>query len=483
MKNNAKIVATLGPKTDNIKTLEKMIKAGMDVARLNFSHGNHGEHAQRVNNIRTLSKTLNHPITILQDLQGPKIRVGEIPGFSMELIAGEQVVLCQTDHIQKPTKIIPVQIPNIIHHIQKGSRILLDDGNLELVTTDIQQDEIVAEVVLGGKLSSHKGINFPGIYFNIPGFTEKDRADLEFGLKIGVDAVAISFVCSAIDIVSVRESILKILSDNKTNIPVIAKLERPEAIDNLDDIIQVADGVMVARGDLAVETSAAQVPIIQKRIIDRANFYSKLVITATQMLDSMINNPRPTRAEASDVANAIFDGSDAVMLSGETATGKYPVKTIETMSSIIQIAEEHISQWGYKANIRESWEEDDAVHLTRAAKELAHDRNVSFIVVFTRSGRTAQLMSKARPNVPILAFTPDEKTYQQIGMYWGTTPYLVPYTDTVEGMLSFVDNTLINNYKLSADQQIVMISGYPVGAFRAANLVLLHTIGSSEQQT
>lgn len=481
IKRKAKIVATIGPNSQDESVLFKLIDAGMNVARLNFSHGTHEEHANRITSIRKISSQLNQPITILQDLQGPKLRVGNLPTSGIFLEKGQHVILSSDprDQPDKDTKVIPMEVPNLENSVQSGNRILLDDGNLELIVTSINNDTINAEVIVGGKLTSHKGVNLPGALIDTASFTEKDHDDLVFGLTHDVDAIAISFVRSAWDIETVRQAIRQI-DPNKVNIPIIAKLERPEAIEHLDQIIQRADGVMVARGDLAVETSTALVPIIQKRIIESANRQSKIVITATQMLESMIHNPRPTRAEASDVANAIFDGTDAVMLSAETATGSYPIESVCIMDAIINEAEMNYSKWGHCENIEEQTQ-DDALSISRAARALAHDRNVASIAVFTRSGRTALLMSKARPNVPIMAFTPDCHTYQILAMYWGITPFLVPFATTVESMLSYVETALISQTLVKPGQQIVIISGYPVGAFRSANLTLLHTVGKPVQ--
>jgi pyruvate kinase len=484
MDRKAKIIATIGPSCQDESVLRSMIKAGLDVARLNFSHGTHEEHAARIVSIRKLSTEANKPITILQDLQGPKLRVGNLPPEGVKLTAGQQIRLSThlapegMDKAGEETLFIPMDVPDLEKNLEKGNRILLDDGQLELEVIQVGEDFIESKVVLGGILFSHKGVNLPGAHLDIPGFTEKDRADLIFGLQQGVDAVAISFVRTADDIEVVRKAI-KELSPNGTHIPIVAKLEKPEAVENLHAIIHATDGVMVARGDLAVETSTASVPIVQKEIIRAANHHGKYVITATQMLDSMINNPRPTRAEASDVANAIFDGTDAVMLSGETASGHYPVESVATMHCIVLEAEAHFTEWGQPEKSTDELNADDAVSLTRAARELAHDRNVSAIAVFTQTGRTALLMSKARPRVPIMAFTPEISTYQKMGLYWGVIPFLVPYASSVETMITHVDAALISATAIQPGEQVVMISGLPVGAMRQPNFALLHTLGET----
>jgi len=329
---------------------------------------------------------------------------------------------------------------------------------------------------LGGTLTPHKGVNLPGANLDIPGFTEKDEADLIFGLSQGVDAIAISFVRTAHDVARVRQAIAH-HSPDCIHTPVIAKLERPEALDNLEAIIDAADGVMVARGDLGVEMSPQEVPIAQKRIIQTANCHSKVVITATQMLESMMQNPRPTRAEASDVANAIFDGTDAVMLSGETAVGKYPLKAVEMMDAIICQAESQLDRWGHWKGFPEDFQHDDAIYLARAASELAHDRHVAAIAVFSLTGKTTLQVSKTRPHVPILSFTPDEHAYQRTSMFWGVVPHLVPKADSMERLLSHVDSAMLAETPIQRGQQVVLICGFPVTQLRPSNLVLLHTVG------
>jgi len=448
----------------------------MNVARLNFSHGDYEDHRVVVERIRYFSDRLGQPITILQDLQGPKIRTGKIENDSAVLTAGHTLILT-TEDITGDEKKIPVDFPDLPNYVQPGSRILLADGYLELAVQSVQDSKIETIVVQGGVLRSHKGINLPGAKLNIPGFTEKDEQDLGFGLEIGVDAVAISFVRTAQDVTRVRSAIAH-QNPNRIHTPIIAKLERPEALDNLEEIIDIADGVMVARGDLGVEMSPEKVPIAQKRIIEAANNHAKVVITATQMLESMIENPRPTRAEASDVANAIFDGTDAVMLSGETAVGKYPVGAVDMMNAIICQAEDNLARWGHWKGIPEEQYNDDAIFLARAASELAHDRNVAAIAVFSKSGRTTLLISKTRPNVPILGFSSYKETYERMSMYWGVVPHLVPQADTMETLLDHVESALLAETPIKPGQQVILICGFPVDQMRPSNLVLLHTVGS-----
>lgn len=476
-----KIIATLGPASQDEATITSLLQAGMDIARLNFSHGNQADHAQVYQRLRESARQLNRPLAIFQDLQGPKIRTGELPGGQLELQTGQTLVLTASPEAEPAAALrVQVDFPGFSDYLQLGSRILLDDGRLELKVTDIRggpgTEAVETEVILPGILKSRKGVNLPGAPLDMPGFTAKDKADLAFGLQLGVDAVAVSFVRQAADILRVRQAISR-LAPERQHLPIIAKLERPEALDNLEAILEVVDGVMVARGDMGVEMSPEAVPIAQKRIIDAANCRGRFVITATQMLDSMINEPRPTRAEASDVANAIFDGTDAVMLSGETAAGKYPVKAVEVMSAIICQAEDHLAEWGrWCGGLKVAASGDDAYYVAQAARELAHDRNVAAIAAFTKSGRTALLLSKIRPEVPILAFTPDEHTCAWMNLLWNVTPYQVPQADTIEEMLSSVERTMLANQAIQPGQQVVLVCGYPVAKERPANLALLHTI-------
>ncbi len=483
MYRKAKIVATLGPSSREEAVLRHLIEAGLDVARLNFSHGTHEDHGALVTLLRRLSTEMGKPIAILQDLQGPKLRVGDLPPAGILLKAGQKIVL--TDISATPDQndgqlVIPMDVPDLVSSLSPGNRILMDDGHMELQVTAVRSNAVEAVVVLGGVLKSHKGVNMPGANIRIPGYTEKDSEDLAYGLQVGVDLVAISFVHTAEDVLVVRQAIREMAPDQEDT-PIIAKLERPEAIDHLEEILEAADGVMVARGDLGVETSPSSVPIIQKRIIQAANQAAKTVITATQMLDSMIHNPRPTRAEASDVANAVFDGTDAVMLSGETASGDYPVESVAMMNAIVLEAEAHFCEWGH-CPVADGSTTDDALSLTRAARELAHDRNVSYIAVFTQTGRTAELMSKARPDVPILVFTPEERTLQRLPLLWGVTPYKVPYANNVEDMIAHVEEAMRTFTPLHEGQQVVIITGFPVGAWRPANIMLLHTIGEKARE-
>jgi pyruvate kinase len=461
----------MGPASTDEAMIEKLLQAGMDVARLNFSHGTHESHASRIQTLRRVAGRLNRPLAILQDLQGPKIRVGVL-SQPLALAAGQPVLLYPGGGERPDGVSIPVDFPQLFYSVKAGDRILLDDGRLALVVKSVQKSIVVAEVRTGGELTSNKGINLPGVRLNIPAFTDKDAEDLEFGLSLGVDIVAISFVRLPEDVAMVKQIVTTRLGEQAPL--VIAKLERPEALDNLDGILDAADGVMVARGDLGVEMAPEDVPGAQKRIIQEANRKGKIVITATQMLESMIHNPLPTRAEASDVANAVYDGTDAVMLSGETAAGEYPLEAVKMMDRIVRHAESDFDKWGHEQVIQAG--HDDAVAICLAARELAHDRDVEAIAVFTRTGRTALLLSKARPCVPVLAFTPVDEAYRRLAMGWGVVPHHVPWANTVEEMIEQVEKALKEKETVQPGQQVVIVSGFPVRDFPQPNMALLHTV-------
>ncbi len=477
MTRKVKIVATIGPASESEETLEKLILAGMNVARMNFSHGTHAEHAERIAHIRKASEKLGISVGILQDLQGPKIRVGELVE-PIQLDRGETVTLYAPGAAEPEggAKKIPVDFRQLFDSVQTFDKLLLDDGRLALEVISVKdRDTLTAKVVVGGLLSSHKGINLPGVRLGITGFTDKDEADLAFGISQGVDAVAISFVRTVEDVRQVREAMER-FSTGKQLPLLIAKLEKPEALDNLNEILENVDGVMVARGDLGVELPPERVPVQQKHIIRTANLRAKLVITATQMLESMITNPLPTRAEASDVANAVFDGTDAVMLSAETAVGKYPVEAVKMMDRIVREAEIHFLEWGAEQHVR-GFEQSDAASMARAAQVLANDKNVMAVACFTMQGQTAWLMSKIRPRVPIMAFTPERATYQRLTFMWGVDPQLVPFVNSLEEMIAHVDKALRRSNVVQVGDQVILVCGFPVGAIRQPNMALLHTVG------
>ena len=477
MTRKVKIVATIGPASQSEEILEKLILSGMNVARMNFSHGTHEEHAERIALIRKVSDKLGVSIGILQDLQGPKIRVGEL-SEPVQLSDGEEVMLYVTGTTPPEAceKRIPVDFRQLFDSVRSSDRLLLDDGRLTLEVLSVKdRNALLAKVVVGGTLSSHKGINLPGVRLRIAGFTEKDEADLAFGISQSVDAVAISFVRTADDVRKVRYAIDR-FSNGKRPPLLIAKLEKPEALDNLEAILDIVDGVMVARGDLGVELPPERVPVEQKRIIRTANLHAKLVITATQMLESMITNPLPTRAEASDVANAVFDGTDAVMLSAESAAGKYPIESVQMMDRIVREAETHFLEWGTEQHVS-GFEQSDAASMARAAQSLANDKNVTAVACFTTQGQTAWLMSKIRPRVPVMAFTPNPDTARRMAFMWGIRPHLVPFSNSLEEMLDHVDAALMRSRVVQSGDQVVLVCGFPVGAIRPPNMALLHTVG------
>lgn len=476
----AKIVATIGPASEAEQVLEALIKAGLNVARLNFSHGTREQHAARIQTIRAVSKKLGVAVGILQDLQGPKIRVGKL-SQPLQLTAGEQVCLYAEQDAPPHTELqrIPVDFRELFEAVQIGDALMLDDGRLKLEVLSVAGRIVHAKVLTGGSLSAHKGINLPGVKLRIAGFTAKDKADLAFGIAQGVDAVAVSFVRSAKDVRDARDAINEFTQGRSLQPLLIAKIEKPEAMSELDAILDAVDGVMVARGDLGVELPPERVPALQKHIIRAANARAKLVITATQMLESMIYNPLPTRAEASDVANAIFDGTDAVMLSAESASGEYPVEAVGMMSRIILEAENHFREWGIKQDSKTGLGESDAASMARAAQALAEDPDVVAVSVFTMQGRSAWLMSKARPSKRILAFTPEVGTFNQLAFLWGVQPRLTGYAKSIRKMLADLDEALLTS-GIEQEQQVVLVCGYPVGAQRPPNMALLHSVGSPQ---
>ena len=470
MIRRTKIIATIGPASQSPEMVRSLIEAGMDVARLNFSHGDHETHRQAINTLRAVSKELGRPIGILQDLQGPRIRTGQLTdGGPIRLEPESTFDLCIFS-VPGTAESVQIEYPALPDEVRPGDTILVDGGRIELQVTEVEADQIRTRVVNGGELRANAGLNIPGAVLSAPPLTEKDRNDLALGIEEGVDSVALSFVHSAKQILELRETMKKMGAE----IPIIAKLERPEAVEDLENILAAAEGVMVARGDLGVEVTAERVPSIQKHIIQRSNEANRLVVTATEMLDSMIRNPRPTRAEASDVANAVFDGSDALMLSGETAVGAYPLESVETMVRIIVDAEAHSHEWGEPLKPARPDLRDDAVATTRAARKLAEDRSAAAIAVFTRTGRTAQLMSKARPTASIVAFTPEPSTYTRMSWLWGVEPRLCPAVSTVEEMIQIVDDDLRSTL---SGRQVVVVASLPVGQGGMPNFIYLRKLG------
>jgi pyruvate kinase len=450
--------------------ISRLLQAGMDVARLNFSHGTHNEHARNISLLRAASVQHQKPIAILADLQGPKIRTGPLAGsIPVQLRAGQRFVITTRRILGDSTRVSTTFRP-LPREVHRGDRILLSDGLIELRVVQIRAPEVICEVVNGGALGEHKGINLPGIKLRVPALTSKDREDLAFALKHGANYIAVSFVRRPEDVLLAKSLVRRA---GKTT-PIIAKLEKPEAIDNLDEILRAADGVMVARGDLGVEMSPERVPVVQKTIIARARHFRRPVITATQMLESMTENPRPTRAEASDVANAIFDGSDAVMLSAETATGKYPIEAVSMMARIIEEAE--ASEWESPRRVpmeKLKVAETVAELVCHASREL----RMKLIAVFTHSGFTARLVSCYRPAVPIIAFSPESDTRRRLALIWGVKPRHIPDVRKIDGLAAISEKRLLEERLVCKGDVIGIVAGTPMGIRGTTNFMKFHVIG------
>jgi pyruvate kinase len=470
---HSKIVCTIGPASRSPRIIERLLRAGMDVARLNFSHGSHANHAESIAMLRAAATHIHKPIAILADLQGPKIRTGPLAGGApVVLRAGQKFVITTARVLGDSTRVSTVfkALPREVH---RGDRILLSDGLIELRVLQVRGREVICEVVNGGALGEHKGINLPGIKLRVPALTQKDREDLLFALKHGANYIAVSFVRRPEDVALAKALVRRAGKDT----PVIAKLEKPEAIENLDAILRVADGVMVARGDLGVEMSPERVPVVQKTIIKRAREFRRPVITATQMLESMTENPRPTRAEASDVANAIFDGSDAVMLSAETASGKYPVEAVSMMARIIEEAESSIEEFPRPApQERLKVAETVAELVCHASREL----HMKLIAVFTHSGFTARLISRYRPLVPIVAFSPEEETRRRMALIWGVQPQRISDVRKVDGLAVVAEKRLLEERLVRKGDVIGIVAGTPMGIRGTTNFMKFHVIGGIE---
>jgi pyruvate kinase len=457
--------------------MRDLMRLGMDVARLNFSHGTHGEHAHNIKRLRRAAEREGRTICILQDLQGPKIRTGNLEGRKPVLLKTGSVVTITTQDIPGTATRISTTFPDLARELAPGARILLSDGLIELRVRSVLGTDIQCDVINGGWLGEHKGINLPGVALSIPALTEKDRKDLEFGLRHGVDAVALSFVRTGADVSMAKQ----IIATHHSDVPVIAKLEKPQAIDHLEEILEVADGVMVARGDLGVEMAPEKVPVIQKRVIRRAAAWRRPVITATQMLESMIENPRPTRAEASDVANAIFDGTDAVMLSAETASGKYPRESVAIMARIIIEAETNMEDFVQVRRRREHSGLSVAETICESIAHAAEDLPMGAIAVFTETGNTARMLSKHRPQAPIYAFTHITPVVQRMNLYWGVRPVPCTMARSAEEMVSLAERDLVSRGLLKPGDVLGVVAGTRQTA-GSTNLMRLHAVTSEEAQ-
>jgi pyruvate kinase len=466
----AKIVATLGPATDGLE--HDLVRAGLDVARLNFSHGTPSDHARRCAAVREAAASLGRVVAVMQDLQGPKIRVSSLVGGGpVQLETGQQLAILSREFTGTAER-IGCTYPRLASDVHPGDRVLLDDGRIRLTVLDTDAGEVRTRVEEGGPLAEHKGINLPGVAVSSPAVTEKDRTDLVFGLReLQVDYVALSFIRTAQD-VRVAQDLMR--SVGRT-VPCVVKLEKGEAIDNLDAILQIADGVMVARGDLGVELAPELVPMLQKRIIQRANQRGIPVITATQMLESMITEETPTRAEASDVANAVWDGTDAVMLSAETATGRHPLLVLGMMDRIVRAAES--AEEPHLGRSHDERPRGYAAAVTHAARVLAEDLDASAIVGITRTGLTAELLSRGRAGVPIFAFSPDPGVCSRLALWWGVTPVHFALADALEANIAAMENHLVQSHSAAPADTVVITGSHPFEAGVHTNFVKYHVLG------
>jgi pyruvate kinase len=473
----AKIVATLGPASNTEPVIRNLVRAGMDVVRLNFSHGSHEGKLAVMRMIRKISREERKPLCILGDLQGPKIRTSTLKDHQPVLLtAGQQLIITPRD-VPGTAALVGTTFKTLADNVEQGSRILLSDGLIELRVHEVSGGDVICEIVNGGMLGEHKGINLPGIPVRTPSLTEKDSDDLEFALKNGVDAIAVSFVRTAEDVSLVRNRV----SAHGGETWIIAKLEKPQAIEHLDAILTAADAIMVARGDLGVELPPEQVPAIQKHIIRRATEFRKPVITATQMLESMIENPRPTRAEVSDVANAVYDGTDAVMLSGESAVGKYPVETVSMMARIVVDAERHIKEAEFTdRRMQRRARLSIAETICEATAHASDDLALHAIALFTESGSTARKLSKYHPSAPIYAFSPVEVTINRLNLLWGTTPILCPKINSNEAMVECAEQLLEQGGFVKPREVIAIVAGTRTRS-GSTNFLRLHVMGERKE--
>ncbi|ELP69002.1 pyruvate kinase [Streptomyces turgidiscabies] len=471
----SKIVCTLGPAVDSHEMLVSLIEAGMNVARFNFSHGSHAEHQGRYDRVRAAAKETGRAIGVLADLQGPKIRLETFAEGPVELVRGDEFVIT-TDDVPGDKTICGTTYKGLPGDVSPGDQILINDGNVELKVLAVEGPRVKSIVIEGGVISDHKGINLPGAAVNVPALSEKDIDDLRFALRMGCDLVALSFVRDAGDV----DDVHKIMDEEGRRVPVIAKVEKPQAVDNMDAVVAAFDGVMVARGDLAVEYPLEKVPMVQKRLVELCRRNAKPVIVATQMMESMITNSRPTRAEASDVANAILDGADAVMLSAESSVGAYPLETVRTMSKIVVAAEEELLSKGLQPLVPGKKPKTQGGSVARAACEIADFLGGTGLVAFTKSGDTARRLSRYRAAQPIVAFTTEEGTRNQLSLSWGVDSYVVPFVNSTDEMVSLVDQEMLKLGRFKVGEVVVMTAGSPPGVPGTTNMVRVHHLGEGE---
>lgn len=475
-----KIVATIGPASWDKETIRLMIRAGMNVARINFSHGDHERHAETIKTVREVATEEGTVIGIMGDIQGPKIRIGAVAN-PIAIEKGDTIILT-LDDADGTDNIVSLPHPEFIRDISAGMQILLDDGNLEFVVKEATARSLKCEVVIGGELSSRKGVMAPNAYLTLSAITDKDRKDIEFALEQGADYLAMSFVRTPDDIRELRWLMRHLDGDAA----IIAKIEKHEALENIREIIDVCEGIMVARGDLGLETPAEEVPFHQKRIIQMCNAASKPVITATQMLSSMVDSPRPTRAEASDVYNAIVDGTDAVMLSNESAAGNFPIDAVETMATIAAIAEQHVwhnrpPSWDARS-LSDSYGHDASSDAISAATYYISEAiTPRAIVTTTLTGYTARRVARERPRTPILCMTPNETTYRRMALVWGVIPLRIPHFNTIEEMIATISKTALDNSLVNLGEMVIVIAGVPFGVGGQTNLIKIHRIGDTSE--
>lgn len=467
-----KIICTIGPASEDADKIKKMIQNGMNVARLNFSHGTHEEHQKRIDLVRQVASELDQPVAVMLDTKGPEIRTGKLKTPKIKLQAGQRFTLT-TREILGDEQEVQVSYPNLAREVEKGSTILIADGLINLLVEETTATDIICTVINGGEIGEKKGINVPGVRINMPFLSQKDIDDIHFAIDQELDFIAASFVRTAEDVLEIR----RILEERETDIDIIAKIESQGGVDNLEDIIKVADGVMVARGDLGVEIPAEEVPLVQKKVIEKCNYTGKVVIIATQMLDSMIVNPRPTRAEVSDVANAIFDGADAIMLSGESAAGKYPVEAVETMARIAKRAEEVLP---YKEILRKkrlqgTQSVTDAI--SYATCTTASNLGISAIITATTTGTTARMVAKYRPEATILAVTPNPRILKKLALVWGVNPVLTRETRGTDELLDESLSVCLEKGHIKCGDMVVLTAGSPSGFSGGTNLIKVHVVG------
>ncbi|HKJ45750.1 MAG TPA: pyruvate kinase [Balneolales bacterium] len=473
LKRRTKIVCTIGPSTSSKDKIEELIRNGMDVARLNFSHGTHADHQKVIKYIREISESLNCSIPILMDLQGPKIRVGQMKDGAQMLKTGSQVTITP-EKVTGTESLIPIDYENLVQDAEIGNTILMDDGLLELKIISRDTNNLTADVVVGGLLKSRKGVNLPNVKISIPALTKKDKEDLDFGLQQGVDYVALSFVRSAREV----QDLISRIRARGSNAGVISKIEKPEAIAVIEEIIEESDGIMVARGDLGIEIASERVPLIQKKIIRLCRNAGKPVITATQMLESMIQNPRATRAESSDVANAVLDGTDAVMLSGETASGKYPLEAVKVMDKICRSVENQDAKLYNSLTFQKpEWKEKQIIEsLSYSCVRISEYVDAKVIATITHSGTTARRIAKFRPEVPIIAFTESQDVLRQLNLVWGVSPVRISQIFNTDKSVQVMEEHLKKVGLVSANDRVIIATGMPIAKRGRTNMIKISTI-------